>query len=275
MNEMAAPAQPDYIADAVAFRARVPIAPEEADGLRWQVIDTGAGNKTLCFLPGTLGNADIFRNQIEALAPGRRIISVSYPMVGDVARIADGLARLLDRRGIETASVLGSSLGGVIAQTFAARHPGRVAMLYIANSLADTDVIRATFPTEAVINGTPAGVLRKGILAQMAKWPEPTPEFAAIKRFLANELTTRIPGRSFKARALCLARLDAIPKAAVPEARIVVIQAEDDPLIPPPTREGVVRRYPGAQVHSFASGGHFPYLTRPADYSRLLVDTLD
>lgn len=268
---MNAPA-PDFIADGAAFRARTPLKRIDVRRRVWRVIDAGPkqGADTLLLCPGTLGNADIFRNVINALKPEMRVISVTYPMIGNAIAIADDAVRLLDKLGIEKAHILGSSLGGIIAQTVAARHPARTNHVFVANSLATIDAIRALLPPPAQVARTPPAVLKAIVLDNMTGWPEPAPEFTAIKAFLRNELETRFTGRAFKARALALAGLDGIPSARVPPDRMTVIQARDDPLIAPETRQSVTERYPDAFVHTFKSGGHFPYITRPDEYVAVL-----
>ena len=44
---------------------------------------------------------------------------------------ADGLVALLDARGIERVALVGGSMGGVVAQHFALRHPGRLDRLLL------------------------------------------------------------------------------------------------------------------------------------------------
>lgn len=262
-------AEPDYIAEANAFRARCPAQAVEVRGCVWRVIDTGAvsGGGSLLLCPGTLGNADIFRKVVEALAPDMRVISVTYPMTGDFLRIADGAVALLDRLGAGRAHVLGSSLGGMLTQAIGARYPDRVGRLFVTNSIATADAIRAAgFPSEAEVLATPGGALKSVVTRNLAQWPEPRPEMAAIKRFLADELANNFTGRAFKARLLALSRVTEIPVAAVAPERLTILQSNDDQLVTAPVRRGVVDRYPGAHVHTFDWGGHFPYVTRPDDY---------
>ncbi|MCY4397694.1 MAG: alpha/beta hydrolase [Rhodospirillaceae bacterium] len=261
--------EPDYIAEANAFRARCPARPVSVGRAVWRVIDTGAvpGGGSLLLCPGTLGNADIFRKVIEALAPDIRVISVTYPMIGDFLRIADGAVALLDRLDAGRTHVLGSSLGGMLTQAIGARHPDRVGHLFVANSIATAEAIRAAkFPPEDVVLGTPGGALKSTVARNLAQWPEPRPEMAAIKRFLADELANSFTGRAFKARLLALSRVTEIPVAAVSSDRLTILQSDDDQLVTAPVRRGVVERYPGAHVHTFDWGGHFPYVTRPDDY---------
>ena len=265
--------EPDYIAEANTFRARCRIESMRVRGSVWRVIDTGAvsggarSDQSLLLCPGTLGNADIFRKVIEALAPDIRVISVTYPMIGDFLRIADGAVALLDRLGAGGAHVLGSSLGGMLTQAIGARHPDRVGHLFVANSIATADAIRAAgFPSEAEVLATSGAALKSVVAGNLVRWPEPRPEMAAIKRFLADELENNFTGRAFKARLLALSRVAEIPAAAVAPERLTVLQSGDDQLVTAPVRQGVVDRYPGAHIHTFDWGGHFPYVTRPDDY---------
>lgn len=261
--------EPDYIAEADAFRARCPAEAIEVRGSVWRAIDTGAvpGGESLLLCPGTLGNADIFRNVIDALAPGIRVISVTYPMIGDFLRIADGAVALLDRLDAGRAHVLGSSLGGMLTQAIGARHPDRVGHLFIANSIATAGAIRAAkFPSEAEVLGTTGEALKSVVTRNLAQWSEPRPEMAAIKHFLADELANNFTGRAFKARLLALSRVTGIPAASVAPERLTILQSDDDQLVTAEVRQGVVDRYPGAHVHTFDWGGHFPYVTRPDAY---------
>ncbi len=46
--------------------------------------------------------------------------------------------------------------------------------------------------------------------------------------------------------------------------RVLIIESEDDPIVPRRHRERLKRLYPNATVHSFATGGHVPGLRDPA-----------
>ena len=71
-------------------------------GLIWKVIATrGAkGSPALIMLPGTLGTAAISKEPIERLGARARMVSVTYPAIDDIHRLADSLAALMEKLGI-------------------------------------------------------------------------------------------------------------------------------------------------------------------------------
>ena len=246
-------------------------------GRKWHVIDTGDNSfqgPVLVMLPGTLGNADIFFNQITTLGKRIRIIAMAYPLVTDIDLITGDIVSLLNRLGIEKASILGSSYGGFVAQIFAQNHPTRIDTLFIGNSLTDIELVRPGFPPiEQLIKIAPK-MLRAQISGQMANWPEPEKIFAEVKAFLQRELAEYLPLRAPKTRlsAIFLRTKPVLP--AIPDSQIVIIDCDDDPLIPVTVRKDIHKRYPKAERHSLPSGGHFPYLTRSAVYTDILETRL-
>jgi pimeloyl-ACP methyl ester carboxylesterase len=241
----------------------------------WGVIDTAGspGAPVLVMLPGTLGTASIFFHQIAALGERIRILSLTYPIIDDVVRLSESLGHLLDKRGVERTSLLGSSLGGYLAQHFAARSANRVDRLFIGNSLCDPRATPSRRPAEE-LRQLPAERHRQAILDSVAGWSEPEPVFTALKSLLRDSGTRLLSAEALKARVLVIAGGGVVPALSIPGDRIVIIDCEDDPLIPPAVRDDVVRRYPGARLVRMPVGGHYPYVTRPDAYTAIIERTL-
>jgi pimeloyl-ACP methyl ester carboxylesterase len=248
----------------------------KANGLEWDVIDTGMPSSdapTLVLLPGTLGTAGIFRAQIEGLRDVARVIALTYPVERDLGRIIDSLAALLDELGVDTFHLLGSSLGGFVAQWLADRAPDRIETLFIANSLVDPVPSRKRLPPLDTLEAMNGEQHKELILKSIAGWAEPEPVFTELKRRLVESAET-IGGEGLKARVLALQNAEAVPPLVVAPERIVIIESEDDPLIGADVRQAVEARYPGATVKRFRVGGHYPYVTRPAEYNAIIRERL-
>jgi maspardin len=255
-----------------AFRRRFRQRLVRVGGQNWHVIETGARAKApvLVMLPGTLGTAEIFWNQIAALRGRARIVSVTYPPVAKILTLAEGLAALLDMLGIAKASVVGSSLGGYLAQWFAARHPDRVETLYIGNSLTDPKLVNPARMQPAALSKAPAEVHQAVVLGSVETWPEPEPVFRRLKEILRESGRKLISAAALKARVLATATGKEVPKLALPQAQTVIIECADDPLIPRAAQNAMRRKYPRAKLYRLPRGGHYPYITRAAACTKIL-----
>jgi pimeloyl-ACP methyl ester carboxylesterase len=252
-----------------AFARQTPETRVTLNGRDWGVIDTGGAGPVLLLLPGTLGRADIFWQQIAALSEVR-VLAVSYPATGGVADWVGDLVTLLEGRGVARTAALGSSLGGYVAAFLAAAEPARITHLFAANTLASTVGIDARPPYSLDLWTAPIADLRGGFAQAMQAWGQAHPDQADLVAFLLAEVAGRIPEGEMRARLAALKETPPLPDDPRPATATTVIESADDPLLPPPLRDGVRARYPGAAAYRFAWGGHFPYILRPDLYTALI-----
>ena len=262
----------------IASRDRFAAAnPEErvvVAGREWGVVDTGGAGPALLIIPGTLGRGDIFWQQIEALRGRARVLAVTYPATGGIAEWAGDLAALMTDRGIDRAVVLGSSLGGYLAQYMAAVHAGRVERLVAANTLCSVALVRQVPPYNSDLDNGPIGELRDGFGKGLRAWAASHPEQADLVALLLAEVGGRISEPELRTRLNGIKRAPELPAVGIPTERIVTVEAADDPLIPPFMRDEVRARLKPSVAYRFESGGHFPYVARPALYTALLEEQL-
>jgi pimeloyl-ACP methyl ester carboxylesterase len=256
-----------------AFRKRYKERRVRAGGLTWGVIATPGrkGAPTLILVPGTLGTADIFWNQIAALGKRLRIVSLTVPNARTITGLADALAQLLDKLAIPSASLLGSSLGGYLVQHFAARHPERVETLFVANTLIDPKRLKG--PSLAQARKLTAMQHLAANQARVRTMPTPDAGFRLMQKVLLDA-GQRLGAATLKKRVLIVRGGPAVPKLDLPQRQIVTIDSKDDQILPQAELAAVRRRYPKAWHVRLAAGGHFPYLTRPAIYTKLLARLL-
>ena len=257
-----------------AFRADHPPAIVSIGGREWRYIasEADASAPALVMLPGAFGAAELFWNQITDLGDRLHIVAATYPPADDVGLLADDVAGLIDHLGLASASLLGTSLGGYIAQRFAGRHGARIETLFLANSLTRTDQLAGDFDHAAIAART-GGEIRAGVEAGIAAYAETDPAIVELKRILVDHGRHCLTDAMVKSRKLALATLTEPPPIEVPDERIVLIESDDDPVIAEAGRGHMRSRYPGAPCHTL-TGGHFPYVTRADRYSAIIADRL-
>jgi pimeloyl-ACP methyl ester carboxylesterase len=262
------------IADRDRFAAIHPEQRVSVNGREWGVVQVGHSGPALLLIPGTLGRADIFWQQIEALKDRARIVAVSYPATGEVSEWADDIAWLLAELGIGTATVLGSSLGGFLAQYFSGVHAERCDRLLAANTLHSVAELRTRPPYSSDLDAGPIEELRAGFGSGLKAWAAAHPGQKELVELLLAEVSGRIPEPELRQRLKALKHGPELPVPGIGPDRISTIEGADDPLIPPAMREAVrVRLKPGV-AYRFLWGGHFPYVVRPALYTALLEEQL-
>lgn len=119
------------------FRLR----PVDVDGVRGWYAATGAGPPVV-LLASPLALAATYRPTVRRLGRTHRVYAVQMPGCGRGSRVtgwgvtqyADWAARLLDRLGLGDVTLIGHSYTGAVALKVAARHPGRVGRLVVADS---------------------------------------------------------------------------------------------------------------------------------------------
>jgi pimeloyl-ACP methyl ester carboxylesterase len=153
------------------------------------VLERGAG-EPIVFLHAFPLHAAMWDYQLEVLSPTHRCLALDMPGFGaspppedpESATIegwADLVAGVLDSQGIDTATVVGASMGGYVAMAMLRRHPGRIAGLVLISSRARSDdgptaerraaqlrELRAGADLDALAKGLVEGLLSSSSLAR-------------------------------------------------------------------------------------------------------------
>ena len=260
----------------------------DVDGVRLRTSVRGSG-RPLLIITGLGASLDLAA-PVETELAGRGIQCISFdaPGVGQSSGYAwpkrmPGVARtivaMLDSLGYGQVDVLGVSLGGVVAQQFAHQHPDRVRRL----------VLCATGPGVVGLGGVPGSP--KALLA-----------LATRKRYKSPDYYRRIAGDLYGGEARkdpdallhgSLARFSEAPTlrgyvgqlyaisfwTAIPWLRklrqpTLVLNGDDDPIIPVVNGRILAKCIPDARLHVIEGGGHLFLLERPAETAQLVATFL-
>ncbi len=221
----------------------------------------------LC-LTGALGVAELGFQFILAMGRQFTVIAPDYPSTPTLDAFCDGLIAILNQEHIKKAHVVGGSLGGMIAQHFVRRHPDRVLSLVLSHTAAPASnrllvgVVRALVGTLAIwpdfsIRKQFSRRLRVGFTGCGPFWLQYFD--AAIAEQSLAELTSRVR----------LAAEFAAQRHYKPDdlrlwpGRVMVLDADDDPLMAKRTQLALRKLYPQAATHMFFRSGHSVALLDP------------
>jgi len=268
-------------ADLATLRARYLASPgdlRKIDGTSLHVRDTGPRDAPpLILLHGFGSSLHTWEPWARALDRTYRVIRLDFPGSGlsapDAtddyadARSMQLLAALMDTLGVTRATVIGNSMGGRIAWSFAARYPERVDKLVLISPDG--------FASPGFEYGTPAEV---PLALPLMRYAMPTSMFRmslepayADQRALTDSLAMRYydlmlaPG----ARNAMLQRLrqtiltDPVPRLRQIQAPTLLLWGQQDAMIPFSNAADYMKALPHATLVPLPNVGHLPFEESP------------
>jgi pimeloyl-ACP methyl ester carboxylesterase len=180
-----------------------------------------------------------------------------------VEDMADDAAALLAHLGIDKAHVVGMSMGGMIGQALAIRHPGRVLSLAsIMSHMSATDTVAPTADAIAIFAKPPAATRDEAIESGVADRRLISGDGFPFDEGEAREMAARAydrchdpDGRNRQAAAIQRAgsRASALADLTIP---VTVIHGSADPLVPVENGRRTAQNIPGAELVVIDGMGH-------------------
>ena len=246
---------------------------------------TGQGQPVV-LIHGVGLNKEMWGGQVVGLATNYRVIT--YDMLGHGASprpaadtpllgYADQLLELLDHLQLPQATVIGFSMGGLVARAFALHYPERLRSLVVLNSVFDRS------PEQ-----------RAGVIARTAQAAEHGPDAnaeAALSRWFSREYQAANPAQIAALRQTLagndpqgylttyelfatqdMYRADDLGSIQAPT---LVATGELDPGSTPQMARQLAERIPGATVAILPEQRHMMPVESPRLVNQLLLDFLD
>jgi 3-oxoadipate enol-lactonase len=207
------------------------------------------------------------------LAADREIVTSEFPGFGAAPSVdapsvdgwADAVAGEIAAMRDGRAAVCGLSLGGYAAQSLAARHPGRLATLVLANTRAEGDTPEAAEGRRRSAAEVRAGGLSAfldDLMSRMVAHGNEAVREAA--RAIADRQDPEAVAGALEALAGRADRRPDLPGMTVPA--LVIVGAEDA-LTPLPFAETLVAGLPAAELAVMEGAGHLSALERPEEFA--------
>jgi 3-oxoadipate enol-lactonase len=186
-----------------------------------------------------------------------------------VAELAADAAQVLDEAGVERANVLGTSLGGMVAQELALTAPERVDRLVLACTTPGGPEA-FPMPERTVQLMTSGATLRQFVENALA--PGPDPEL--VDRILRHREATAQPLDAWSAQAAAGATFDALGRIARVEAPTLILHGTEDAVVDSRNSSLLASRIPDSRVELFPGGGHLFFWEQPDRFVDVVTEFL-
>lgn len=253
-----------------------PIKELKIDGVPWKYYVEGHGSKSILFVHGMGGAYNIWWQQAAALEEKYQIVTFTLPEeISSLKKASEGILRILAAEHINHFIVVGTSMGGYIAQYLVNTIPDRIEKAVFGNTfppnnrIAKENSVKSKLVPllpEMLIAKLGDNQLRSKILpaannsdllaATLKSLPFSKKQFINRYFVVVDPFTTH-PGRL---------EIHKIPK--------LILESDNDPLIELPLRKALKDLYPDAKVHTFHQEGHFPYINAAGEYNKVLASFL-
>jgi len=252
----------------------MPLKKLNVGGVEWEYATGGRGEQTILMFHGAVGGAETMQWLAERFGDEYRTIA---PTVADVRRlgeVCDAASAILDREHVGRAVVFGGSFGGLVAQAFLKRRPRQVEHLVLLSTGAPNPGLGSrSEKLMKVLRLLPFPLLRALLKAELSKHlntpvpPEHAERFADFRRRLDEYFDRRLTKATLLSRVALAADFnlretyDAADYEDWP-GRVLIIDADDDPMVSAEDRRRLRAFFPRAMLCTFEGAGHMIPLLR-------------
>ena len=248
----------------------------EVNGRTWRYLAIGKGEETILFLHGMAGAYDIWWQVIEALQDHFNIISLTYPPVDNLEGLRRGILAILEKEKVSECDLVGTSLGGYLAQYLVSKNPEMIKRAVFANTFSPNDIIaQKTRKTGKILPFLPQWAVMQYLKQRTTTATYPASGHSEIVlAYMMEQAHGMLTKKQYIARYRCILDDFEAPVSKVSKIPFLIIEADNDPLVENQLREMLKATYPSSRVKTLHGVGHFPYLSQPEQYTQILLDFL-
>jgi 3-oxoadipate enol-lactonase len=254
------------------------------DGVTLYYERHGDGGDPLLLVMGLGGSVDFWQFQTPVFARTHRVAVYDNRGVGrsdkpagpyTVRTLAEDAVAVLDACRFDRAHVVGISMGGMIAQELALRHPDRVGALVLAATYARPDEKMRSSAQSTQFDPKTADLKQvwKFMMGLVL-----SPEFIAREkpwlRTLRDQILPTWSVEGFVAQLAAVMAHDAAAELGRIVAPTLVLKPAADQLIPPHASDELAQLIPGAKLTTIEHGSHGFNVEHAENFNRAVLDFL-
>ena len=242
----------------------------------------GAGDPVV-LIHGAQGGRGMYASLVAALAPEYQVLTFDQRGIGEsekpdipysIAMLADDTVALMDHVGFSSAFIFGASMGGMIAQELALRHPKRVRGLVLGCTTCGGphaimqmgDDASKAYSTENMTEEERGRAFAEAIYTKgyIDRHPE------VIQEAIESRKQQPLDPAAFRRRmeaAMSFDTYDRLPQISSPT---LIIVGKQDATIPSDNSKILKDRIPGAQLIVLDPAGHLFWEEQPEQVHKAL-----
>ena len=256
------------------------------DGTRIHYEVTGrVGRTPVLMIQGLGASKNAWNLQRIAMATRFRIISFDNRGAGrsdkptepfTLEQMADDAIAVLDAAGIETAHIVGASMGGVISQIVAVKFPQRVRSLTLVCTACRNHPWRQELLQSWAKTAEEKGMIEVG--KEAAQWVMSPRSFRRLVPAFTwmGPLAALRPRHSFVSQihAILDTREDLVDQLSTISAPTMVIVGNQDILTPRGDSEEIAERIPNAELVVISGAAHGLMMEHSSTFNKILIEFL-
>ena len=256
------------------------------DGTRIHYEVTGrVGRTPVLMIQGLGASKNAWNLQRIAMATRFRIISFDNRGAGrsdkptepfTLEQMADDAIAVLDAAGIETAHVVGASMGGVISQIVAVKYPQRVRSLTLVCTACRNHPWRQELLQSWAKTAEEKGMIEVG--KEAAQWVMSPRSFRRLVPAFTwmGPLAALRPRHSFVSQidAILNTREDLVDQLSTISAPTMVIVGNQDILTPRGDSEEIAERIPNSELVVISGAAHGLMMEHSSTFNKILIEFL-
>jgi 3-oxoadipate enol-lactonase len=256
------------------------------DGTRIHYEVTGKSGATpVLMIQGLGASKNAWNLQRIAMATRFRIISFDNRGAGrsdkptepfTLEQMADDALAVLDAAGIETAHVVGASMGGVISQIVAVKYPHRVRSLTLVCTACRNHPWRQELLQSWAKTAEEKGMIEVG--KEAAQWVMSPRSFRRLVLAFTwmGPLAALRPRHSFVSQidAILNTREDLVDQLSTITAPTMVIVGNQDILTPRGDSEEIAERIPNSELVVISGAAHGLMMEHSSTFNKILIEFL-
>jgi 3-oxoadipate enol-lactonase len=243
-------------------------------GVEWRYVTGGRGEQTLLLFHGAVGGAETMSWLASAFEDEYRTIAPTVADVTTLDEVCDAASAILDREHVARAVVFGGSFGGLVAQAFFRRRRAQVQDLVLLSTGAPSPAVGArTARVTRLMRLLPFPLMRAMMRLEISRHldapvpPEQAARVAEFRQRLEHYFKHTLTKRTLLARVALSVDFncnESYPPSTDSDwpGRVLIVESDDDPMLPPGERHRLRETYPRALVCTFTGAGHMIPLLR-------------